>query len=118
MFPSGRGPQPLWVLCTRDLVADENCQIVVLRSGPLLDCGDDPIRGGGRRKFSRLPQYGGQSVLPEEISLGVGGIDEAVGVEQEAITRFQRMDRVGEGGKVEGREDQTILDHFEHFPVT
>jgi hypothetical protein len=24
------------------------------------------------------------------------------------------MDRVGGGGKVEGREDQTILDDFEH----
>ena len=55
--------------------------------------------------------------MPEEIYLGVGSIDEAVGVEQEAITRFQRMDRAGEGGKVEGREDQTILDDFEHFPV-
>jgi hypothetical protein len=52
--------------------------------------------------------------LPEEISIGVGGLDEAVGVEQKAITQFQPMDRVGGGGKVEGREDQTILDDFEH----
>jgi len=39
-----------------------------------------------------LPQHDGQSVLPEEICLSIGGIDEAVGVEQEAITRFQRME--------------------------
>ena len=101
-------------LCTRAVVAEEDRQIVVLRIGPLLDCSDDPVRGGGWSKLSRLPQHDGQSVLPEEISLGVGGLDEAVGVEQEAITGFQKMDRVGDCGKVEGPEDQTVLDDFEH----
>ncbi len=101
-------------LCTRAVVADEGRQIVVLRSGPLLDRSDDSVRGGGWSKLSRLPQHGGQTLLPEEISLGVGGLDEAVSVEQQAISGFQRVDCVGEGGKVEGREDQAILDDFQH----
>jgi len=47
---------PSAFVCAWDVVADENCQIVVLRSGPLLDCSDDLTRGGGRSKFSCLPQ--------------------------------------------------------------
>src|ERR1700733_6667216 len=96
-------------------IADEEGQIVVLRSGPGLDDRDDMVGRFLGRERTASRQQRAETMLSEFGAFGVGCFDEAIGIEKQAIARFKRKRNAGVGGEGEGSEDQAVLFDGEHL---
>jgi hypothetical protein len=75
--------------CGRDVVADEEGEVVVLGSGPLLDGVDDAVGELLRRQVAVVEEELLQAGLPELFVVGIGGFEHTVGVEDETVAGEQ-----------------------------
>ena len=96
-------------------IADEEGQIVVLRSGPGLDDRDDMVGRFLGRERTASRQQRAETMLSEFGAFDVGCFDEAIGIEKQAIARLKRKRNAGVGGEGEGSEDQAVLFDREHL---
>ena len=100
-----------------EIVADEDGEVVVLEFGPVFGGGDHVVGCLIWRK-SRCGEKGRrQPIFAEEISVGVAGFDEAIGVEQEAISWLERERDFGVGCELGGGQQEAVFRDFGYGAV-